>query len=207
MTGTTRDAGATGGPAPTAAKAPRAAAMRAAGATWGQAERPACGARWSPLQAVVLLFVAAAGAAEPQAVTLHLDEPDTVTFASAPPIVLLWREVEDSRCPAQVVCVWEGQVTVRLAVDPEGGGQELVLTRQHEGDERATAATAALYRVRLEGVDPYPVAVAPTARQEYAAHLLVAPPGERLPDDGGAPTAVEQRGWGELKAMEGRKAR
>ena len=51
---------------------------------------------------------------------------------------LSWLEVNDSRCPRDAVCVWEGEVGILLGV--KDGKEDLgsfALTRHHDGDERA----------------------------------------------------------------------
>lgn len=148
------------------------------------------------LAAALSLSVAATGSTAPREVSLRLDEPQAVTFDGDAHLALLWNRVDDSRCPADAVCVWEGEVAVSLVVD---GAHEVRLTRQFAGDERAVARVAG-FTLRLRAVDPWPRVGAPPARSDYVAHLDIAPPGEELP----ARTAVRQATWGELKAEEHR---
>lgn len=152
-------------------------------------------ARPFTLQVLAGLALAAAAAAQPRQVDLRLDDPVEVTWDGGTTLALVWQAVEDSRCPLDVVCVWEGEVAARLeARAGDGEPQALTLTFRHEGDERATASVAG-FQIRLLGVDPYPVAAKPPAWEDYLARLVVAPPGDRLPVD----TAVAARSWGEVK--------
>ena len=80
---------------------------------------------------------------------------------------------EDSRCPADVVCVWEGQVTVLLNVmhnEQDLGDFDLTI---RGGDENLAAKTFDGYSVKLMKVDPYPFASQPTELTDYVATLLV----------------------------------
>jgi hypothetical protein len=147
------------------------------------------------LAATLSLCAAAAGWTAPREVSLRLDEPQTVTFDGDAHLALLWNRVDDSRCPTDAVCIWEGEVAVSLVVD---GAHEVRLTRQFAGDERAAARVAG-FTLRLRAVDPWPLAE-PPARSDYVAHIDIAPPGEELP----ARTAVRRATWGELKAEEHR---
>lgn len=62
----------------------------------------------------------------------------------------------------------------------------------------ATACLAQPRQVelRLDGVDPHPVAAAPTTREDHRARLTVAPPGIDLPV---ADTAVRLRTCGQTR--------
>jgi len=80
---------------------------------------------------------------------------------------------EDSRCPSDVVCVWEGQVTILLNImhnDQDLG--DLALTIRG-GDETLAAKTFDGYSVQLMQVEPYPKASEPTKLSDYVATLLV----------------------------------
>ncbi|HJP31680.1 MAG: hypothetical protein QF689_05590 [Candidatus Latescibacteria bacterium] len=137
--------------------------------------------------------------AETRAAELSLDYPSGVSWEDGPALTLLWLEVEDSRCPTRVTCVWEGEVGGRFQVGVDDGQIEpFTLTRHHEGDERATVRVAG-YQFRLEAIDPYPLDETGIARMDYRAQLVIAPPGEDLPD---AATVVRRRSWANLKRQE-----
>ena len=146
-----------------------------------------------------LLGLSVVCGAETRVVELALDTPSGVSWDDGPELTMLWLEVEDSRCPTRVTCVWEGEVGGRFEGSVDGGEVEpFTLTRHHEGDERATVLVAG-YRFRLEAIDPYPMdPLDGTAieRAQYRARLLIAPPGEELPQEA---TAVVRRTWANLK--------
>lgn len=72
---------------------------------------------------------------------------------------------EDSRCPKDVVCVWEGGVVCNLTVQKAGASSELVLT-----EPGLTASpTAQEYQGYLYsfGVEPYPSSGKSIAKSDY----------------------------------------
>ena len=80
---------------------------------------------------------------------------------------------EDSRCPSDVVCVWEGQVTILLSImhnDQELGDFALTI---RGGDETLADKTFDGYSIEVMQVEPYPKASEPTQPSDYVATLLV----------------------------------
>ncbi|HEX9424081.1 MAG TPA: hypothetical protein VF899_12625 [Pyrinomonadaceae bacterium] len=80
---------------------------------------------------------------------------------------------EDSRCPANVTCVWAGNAAVRLAFSTShrdrksltlntGKSATLVGERQYRG-----------YKVRLLGLSPYPQSDQKIGARDYVVTLLV----------------------------------
>ncbi len=80
---------------------------------------------------------------------------------------------EDSRCPADAVCIWEGQVTVLLNVmhnEEDLGNFDLTI---RGGDKNLAIKTFDGYSIQLMKVDPYPFASQPTELTDYVATLQV----------------------------------
>ena len=86
---------------------------------------------------------------------------------------------EDSRCPADAICIWAGQVSILVGViasgtDPEnfvltsGAGSDVSLSERQVGD----------YVLKLTGVQPYPVSSQQIQPSEYVATVV-------LSEDGG----------------------
>lgn len=80
---------------------------------------------------------------------------------------------EDSRCPADVKCIWAGNAAIQLVVSVGGsGGQSLALNTNGmsslpgEGHYRG-------YKVRLVELSPYPRTSRKIAAKDYIATLLV----------------------------------
>lgn len=77
--------------------------------------------------------------------------------------------VEDSRCPADVVCIRAGEAVVALQASWKDGNA-LVQLRTVEGGNEASAGA---YRVRLARVEPYPLASRPITPADYRTVLEV----------------------------------
>jgi len=81
--------------------------------------------------------------------------------------------VEDSRCPADVVCIWSGQVNILVSISKNGEDLgNLNLISAGEGDERA-AQTFDGYSITLLDVDPYPISTQEIEIFDYLIALLV----------------------------------
>jgi len=76
--------------------------------------------------------------------------------------------VEDSRCPIDVTCIWEGRVSIKLDVRNEKKIQEIILTM----GERATS-NFDLYGVDLIEVSPYPISTRNISVEEYSATINI----------------------------------
>ena len=89
-------------------------------------------------------------------------------------LVLKFQEVtEDSRCPANVVCVWAGQAKVQIAVSYEGQDpalRELVLDSTGASNNSISLGD---YQVQLVALNPYPGTPAGTDPSDYVATFSV----------------------------------
>ena len=66
-------------------------------------------------------------------------------------------EVDDSRCPQGVTCVWAGKVMVTLTVTDAAATQTLRLTRApQQADSAKLTLNKQAYWLRLLDVTPYP---------------------------------------------------
>lgn len=78
--------------------------------------------------------------------------------------------LEDSRCPGDVVCVWEGNARLRLLLGSAAPpSQPVELNTALE----PRTASAPGYRVELERLEPQPRSSGPIAQRAYTAHLRV----------------------------------
>jgi hypothetical protein len=82
--------------------------------------------------------------------------------------------VDDSRCPLDAVCVWEGDAAVRTRVARRGVAVDSVL--HTSGRMGRGAMTVAGHDVRLVGVEPYPVAGRPRPAGTRSFALYVVSP-------------------------------
>ncbi|HEX6067671.1 MAG TPA: hypothetical protein VFZ05_02615 [Nitrososphaera sp.] len=129
---------------------------------------------------VVLATVALLSAALAQAqesVTAELDTPfelqvgQQAVIESEDVAVTFVEVAGDSRCPSDVVCIWQGQAMVTVAVEVDGedmGEQTLII-----GANPSPSAAFGQYSVRLVGLEPYPQSSAPTDPEDYVAGFVV----------------------------------
>ncbi|MCB0636004.1 MAG: hypothetical protein KDC54_05280 [Lewinella sp.] len=85
------------------------------------------------------------------------------------PVLNFSQVVTDSRCPSQVVCVWEGAVTVEL----EANGETIQLTRSANAGANAPLDTLGNWVIRLIEVNPYPEQAGSILDEDYSLELEV----------------------------------
>lgn len=81
------------------------------------------------------------------------------------------RLVSDSRCPANVTCIWEGDAEIEVELDLRGE-RSLARLHTHGGAQHPTEKSVSGYRVRLVGLGPSPENP-PRAESEFVATLVV----------------------------------
>lgn len=92
-----------------------------------------------------------------------LEQGQSALIGSEDVLVTFVNVVEDSRCPSDVVCVWQGDVTVKLEVSFLGGESlEVELSDDQQVEDLV---------VDLLQVNPYPVSGEPI--EHYTIELLV----------------------------------
>jgi len=79
--------------------------------------------------------------------------------------------VADSRCPSDVVCIWQGEVACLVEVTYSGTGQQMVLTYPGLTQEPSQAQFGS-YQFTLS-VEPYPEAGKQIKKSEYRLNLLI----------------------------------
>ncbi len=81
-------------------------------------------------------------------------------------------ELNDSRCPQGVQCVWEGQAVATVEVSGDDlAAQTVELVLRAGVEPRAVAAAG--YELRLLRVEPYPRAGVTPERREYVATISI----------------------------------
>lgn len=129
--------------------------------------------RYIQLALLVLLsgcsFVFSPGS---ESVTILLKEGETYTFDNGDELTVTG-SVQDSRCPADAICIWEGEALVYLQLNHDSDSKSFILTT-HPSSPTKEAKTDVhfwQYRIALLQVDPYPgVSEVP---QEYSVQLRV----------------------------------
>lgn len=84
--------------------------------------------------------------------SFSLDYAATATCACGGPDIIFSQLIEDSRCPLNVACVWEGQIIVGLTID--GELVELGLSSSDQVDDTTTIGN---WTITLQKVNPYPL--------------------------------------------------
>jgi hypothetical protein len=79
---------------------------------------------------------------------------------------------DDSRCPANALCVWEGDaaITVRATAAGAGAGERVLRTNRRFGSDTITVGGTGL---RLVGLLPFPIAGAPPAPSRDVVAVLI----------------------------------
>ena len=112
-------------------------------------------------------------------VPVTLKQGQWVSFVGRPLEVAFLRVLQDSRCPKNVQCVWQGDAVIQLQVKSADGGFDVVEARLPGGaaptDTTVPWDIGAGYRFRLLNLDPYPVAGVQVDSSAYVATLLVRP--------------------------------
>lgn len=127
---------------------------------------------------ILLLIACASGEAPPQApedVVLasefRLAPGQARRVASSGLTVRFVRLVSDSRCPAGVSCIWEGDGEVEIGLNL-GEKRSLVRLHTHGGAQHTGQIVFSGYRVKLVALNPAP-ANPPRPESEYVATLVV----------------------------------
>ncbi len=97
-----------------------------------------------------------------------------VTFEGKDLRLKLLRVASDSRCPADVNCVWAGNAEVQVEVGAGSGKRKTTLRlNTNAGPERPGEGKYGRYTVKLVGLSPQPRAGKKIKAGEYTATLLV----------------------------------
>ena len=127
---------------------------------------------------MLLAACASGGGTAPTSLTPAVDEEftlapgQTATVKDAQVRVTFERVSEDSRCPTDVTCIWEGDATVVLRIKETA--DEVTREVHTQGDApRSRKAPAGDYVVTLVRLDPMPRSTAPIEASAYRATLLI----------------------------------
>lgn len=81
------------------------------------------------------------------------------------------RVVDDSRCPALVICIWEGNARIRLTVVQRGERAATIFLNTNAAFP--TEAEYHDYDIKLVKLEPYPLTTRPIPQRRYRATLVV----------------------------------
>lgn len=77
----------------------------------------------------------------------------------------------DSRCPKGEACIWEGDATVCIWVQPAAGTKEKFVL--HTSSKRASVTDFGDWSIRLVALDPYPITGRSISQTDYVVTLQV----------------------------------
>lgn len=80
---------------------------------------------------------------------------------------------EDSRCPADVKCIWAGNAAVQLDVSIRGRGRKSLTLNTNGGSSLVDENHYRGYTVKLVELSPYPRSTKNIAAGDYVVTLLV----------------------------------
>lgn len=78
--------------------------------------------------------------------------------------------IEDSRCPADAICIQAGQARISVSMTVNGQRELLELTNVPDGGQPVEFQG---YRISLQDLQPYPLASQPTNPEAYQATILI----------------------------------
>ena len=88
-------------------------------------------------------------------------------YSNANSIKLTIAEINDSRCPSDVVCVWEGEALVKINVETSTTQTIELSTFDNQKD------TIDLFSIELIDVSPYPVSTKNIDLEDYIVTLKI----------------------------------
>ena len=106
--------------------------------------------------------------AEPD-VAFSLPVGKTAGLAGSSTRLTFHQVTEDSRCPTNVVCVWEGDARIELLPVRDGTVGQAVILSLHTPNE----AQVGDLLVRFVGLAPYPATPEPSSTRQYVAELVI----------------------------------
>ncbi|MEJ7622571.1 MAG: hypothetical protein WKF34_01125 [Pyrinomonadaceae bacterium] len=100
---------------------------------------------------VILSFVLAASATPSRTVTLRIGQQKFLTGGKLSVRFVL--VAEDSRCPIDTSCIWEGNAKIKVVISKRGRGEK---TLELNSAVKPFTASAFGYEFRLEDLSPRP---------------------------------------------------
>ena len=81
----------------------------------------------------------------------------------------------NSRCPSDVVCVWQGQVTVKVKIMKDNQGMAIFDLTAGAGDNNGSLSSkrSGKFYIRLGSVEPYPKSNSTISYSDYLASMIV----------------------------------
>jgi hypothetical protein len=97
----------------------------------------------------------------------------TAYIESADLAVKFVKVTEDSRCPSDVVCVWEGRVSILVDLMQVSSGSGIGQFTLSLGGGQVSTGSFGNYSIRLLDVQPYPVSTVEISPSDYVTTLVI----------------------------------
>lgn len=88
----------------------------------------------------------------------------TITFDTLK--ITFLKTLEDSRCPSDVTCIWQGRASIKLNTEIENQKKDIILTT----GENSTIQME-MYKINLIDLKPYPISTKIIIPEEYVVTL------------------------------------
>lgn len=98
---------------------------------------------------------------------------ETATFCDRVVSITFTKVTQDSRCPEDVVCIWQGLAEVELLIEVNGSEEKFLLSTFPTFQDVPSEVTFKGYIFKLEGVSPYPNTEVSHKEKDYSIQMLV----------------------------------
>ncbi|MBN3520584.1 hypothetical protein JYB62_11305 [Algoriphagus lutimaris] len=98
---------------------------------------------------------------------------ETITFCEVPISITFSKILEDSRCPENVVCIWQGLAELEVLIEVDGKEEAYLLSTYPSFRNIPSEVQVDGYRFSLKNVSPYPNTTKSYQEKDYNIQLLV----------------------------------
>lgn len=109
-------------------------------------------------------------------ITAEIGQPFSLGFnqtAHVQNVDVRFVDVIDSRCPSDVVCIWEGKVSILIDLQNTSESLDQFTLTLSGSPDAPSARSFGNYSIRLVDVQPYPLSTEQTSESDYVATLVV----------------------------------
>lgn len=97
----------------------------------------------------------------------------TATFCDGAISITFTKVTQDSRCPEDVVCFWQGLAEVEVLIAVNGSEEKFLFSTFPTFQDVPSEVTYRGYIFNLEGVKPYPNTKFSQKEKDYSIQMLV----------------------------------
>lgn len=97
----------------------------------------------------------------------------TITYCEAPISITFSKIIEDSRCPENVVCIWQGLAELEVLIEVDGQEETYLLSTYPTFRNIPSAVQVGEFLFTLKNVLPYPNTTKSYQEKDYNIQLLV----------------------------------